>query len=214
MIPRKYYIRNVVRRDVVRRDVAKYEIVKRYLLSRHFQFRSSSRYRGKALKPLFRGDGGFWGEPHHFRGFRRMVAMIRDCLDCKDVLVRKTMTQKNKYLCQFRWLWDDDHCRHAIHGWKSWKRRCRKRHQWERHCHSQFEMGYLQMGYKPYRHFILKMLRENGGTFTFNTSHRYDLEEILTSMEYAGEILLDIDHNDRILYHSSIAAHFPQTASK
>lgn len=70
------------------------------------------------------------------------------------------------------------------------------------------------MGYKCYRHFILKMLRENEGTFTFNTSHRYDLEEILTSMEDAGEILLDINHNDRILYHSSITAKLPKTASK
>ena len=51
-------------------------------------------------------------------------------------------------------------------------------------------MGHLQMGYKHYRHFILKMLRENEGTFTLNTSHRYDLEKILTSMEYAGENLL------------------------
>ena len=197
MIPRKYYIR-----DVARREIAK------CALSRHFQFKSSNRYRPKALKPLFRDNGDFVGEYHHQRGFRRMAAIAQDCLDDSDALVQKAVLKKKKYQCLFSREWDHDHFRHALSGGKSWKRRCRKRHQWERHCHSQFEMGWLKMGYKCYRHFILKKLGENGGTFTFNTSHRDDLEDILTDMELSGEILLDIGL-DYIRSHASITAHIP-----
>lgn len=174
-------------------------------IARSFQLRSAHGYRDKSVTPMFRGEfGGSESGYHHSRGLLRMIACSQD--DWEELGIQFPLRKRREMRTRL-WgrLWGDDHYNRAIHGAKSWKRRCRKRHQWEPHRHSQYEVFCSGLGYAYHRPFILDKLQQNGGCYTFRTAHRYDLEETLQDMELAGEITLSSNFNIG-LYHREITA--------
>lgn len=175
-------------------------------ISRDFQLRSSQTgYRPKDLKPLFRGENGFWHDRYNSRGLLRILAGWQDDTDEAGFRFSRRH-QKEKRNRFYGYHWSDDHHNHAIRGFKSWKRRCRKKHQWEHHKHSIYELSLPGMGMAYLRLFILDALRCSGnGCFTFNTARRSDLEDTLYEMAEAGEILLE-DNYDVLLSHCRVTA--------
>ena len=172
-------------------------------ISRDFQLGPSNGYRHKSVKSVFREYGY---QVHHNRGLRRTLACLTDDRWEQDGMIYQVKKRNIKEIrCRLSSFWSEEH--NSLCGFKSWKKRCRKRHQWEHHRHSSYELWLLnaRMGY--FRSSILDILCCNGGCYTFNIAHRPELEHALRNMERASDILLEYDHGSPL--HCQIRARLP-----
>lgn len=172
-------------------------------ISRDFQLRSSNGYRHKSVKSVFREYGY---QVQHNRGLRRALACLKDDRWEQDGMIYQVKKRNIKEMrCRLSSFWSEEH--NSVCGFKSWKKRCRKRRQWEHHRHSSYELWLLNMRMGYFRSAILEILRRNGGFYTFNTAHRPELEHVLWDMELGGDILLKYDNGG--LFHCQITARLP-----
>ncbi len=157
-------------------------------MSHYFQLRPFKGYRHKSPKSLFRGDYGYYLEAQHWRGLKRVLVRFQD--DRDELGFHRPRWHSKQLRSHLFNYWDDDY-HHPLRGFKSWKKRCRKRHQWEHHRHSKYELSLPDLGYSCLRPFILHMIHCNDGIYTFTTAHRTALNDVLCNMEWAGEIIYD-----------------------
>jgi len=107
-----------------------------------FQLRPSKGYRNKSPKSLFKGDYGYYLEAQHWRGLKRVLARFKD--DKDELGFHRPRWRFKQLYNHLRNYWDEDY-HNPLRGFKSWKKRCRKRHQWEHHRLSQYEKKLLEI---------------------------------------------------------------------